>query len=74
LKVRGLQAIDRRTAAAQALLGWWKDLLDDLGDEAAVSAQQQALVEAAVRTRLYLDALDGLGPGCRVCLPAAAVP
>jgi hypothetical protein len=32
VKVRGLQAIDRRTSAARALLGWRKDLLDDLGD------------------------------------------
>jgi len=58
VKVRGLQAIDQRTAAAQALLGWRRDLVEDLGGEAAVSAQQMALVEAAVRTRLYVDALD----------------
>ncbi len=58
VKVRGLQAIDRRTAAAQALLGWRKDLVEDLGGETAVSAQQTALVEAAVRTRLYVDSLD----------------
>jgi hypothetical protein len=30
----------------------------DLGGERAVSAQQWALVEAAVRTRLYIDSLD----------------
>jgi hypothetical protein len=58
VKVRGLQAIDRRTSAARALLGWRKDLLDDLGGETAVSAQQMALVEAAVRTRLYVDHVD----------------
>jgi hypothetical protein len=58
VKVRGLQAIDRRTVAAQALLGWRRDLVDDLGGEAAVSAQQMAVVEAAVRTRLYVDHLD----------------
>src|SRR5262249_57125715 len=58
VKVRGLQAIDQRTAAAQALLGWRRDLVEDLGGEAVVSAQQRALVEAAVRTRLYVDSLD----------------
>jgi hypothetical protein len=58
VKVRGLTAIDRRTAAAQALLAWRKELLADLGGDATVSAQQVALVEAAVRTRLYVDALD----------------
>jgi hypothetical protein len=58
VNVRGLQAIDQRTAAAQALLGWRRDLLTDLGGETAVSAQQHALVEAAVRTRLYVDHLD----------------
>jgi hypothetical protein len=58
VKVRGLQVIDRRTSAARALLGWRKDLLDDLGGETTVSAQQMALVEAAVRTRLYIDHVD----------------
>ena len=58
VKVRGLQAIDRRTSAARALLDWRKDLLDDLGGEVAVSAQQMALVEVAVRTRLYVDHVD----------------
>jgi hypothetical protein len=58
VKVRGLQVIDRRTSAARALLGWRKDLLDDLGGETTVSAQQMALVEAAVRTRLYVDHVD----------------
>jgi hypothetical protein len=58
VKVRGLTAIDQRTAAAQALLAWRRELLEDLGGEAAVSAQQMALVEAAVRTRLYVDSLD----------------
>ncbi len=59
VKVRGLQAIDRRSAAARGLLAWRKELLADLGGEAAVSAQQMALVELAVRTRLYVDHLDG---------------
>ena len=49
VKVRGLQAIDRRTSAARALLGWRKDLLDDLGGEDTVSAQQMALARRLSR-------------------------
>ena len=58
VKLRGLQAIDRRTTAAQALLAWQKQLIADLGGERAVSAQQRALVELATRTKLYVDSLD----------------
>ena len=58
VKVRGLAAIDMRTAAAQALVAWRCELLSDLGGEESVSAQQMALVDMAVRTRLYVDSLD----------------
>jgi hypothetical protein len=58
VKVAGLAAIDGRTVAARALLDWRKELIADLGGGGAVSAQQMALVEAASRTRLYLDHLD----------------
>ena len=58
VKVRGLAAIDMRTAAAQALVAWRRELLSDLGGEESVSAQQMALVDMAVRTRLYVDSLD----------------
>jgi hypothetical protein len=58
VKVAGLAAIDGRTAAAQALLEWRRDLVADLGGDAVISAQQRALVELATRTRLYVDHLD----------------
>ena len=58
VKVRGLGAIDERTAAAQALLAWRRELVADLGGEDSISAQQRALVELAARTRLYVDSLD----------------
>lgn len=58
VKVRGLQAIDRRTAAGRALVAWRRELLEDLGGEAAASTQQRAIVDLAVRTRLYVDSLD----------------
>ena len=53
VKLRGLQAIDRRTSAARALLEWRKELVGDLGSEEIVSAGQRVLIELAVRARLY---------------------
>ncbi len=58
VKVRGLAAIDRRTAAARTLIAWRRELIADLGGEQAISAQQRALVELAVRTRLFVESLD----------------
>jgi hypothetical protein len=58
VKVAGLQAIDSRTAGAQALLGWQKDLIHDLGGEHEVSAQERALIEQATRTRLFIGHID----------------
>lgn len=58
VKVRGLSAIDKRTAAGQALIAWRQELLSDLGGEDCVSAQRRALVDMAVRTRLYVDHVD----------------
>jgi hypothetical protein len=56
--VDGLDAIDRRSGPARALLEWRRDLVADLGGEAAVTAQQRALVEVITRTKLYVDHLD----------------
>ena len=56
--VKGLHAIDKRTAAAQALIAWRSELLTDLGGEGNVSAQRLALIDLATRTRLYVDSLD----------------
>jgi hypothetical protein len=58
VKVAGLAALDGRTATAQGLLEWRRDLIADLGGDAAISAQQRALIEVATRTRLYVDHLD----------------
>jgi hypothetical protein len=44
--------------AARSALVWRAELLADLGGEDSISAQRAALVESAVRTRLYLDHLD----------------
>ena len=58
VKIRGLKAIDRRSMAAREALAWRRELLADLGGEAEVSAAQLALVEIAVRTRLFIDHCD----------------
>src|SRR5690349_17712481 len=58
VKVRGLGALDRRTAAARALIAWRDELVADLGGPSMVSAQQRAVIDLATRTKLYLDTLD----------------
>lgn len=58
VKVRGLEAIDKRSAPAGALLAWRGELITDLGGDDAVSAQERAVVELAVPTKLYVDSLD----------------
>ena len=56
--VRGLASIDKRTLAAQALLGWKKELIQDLGGEESISAQKMTIVELCVRTRLLVESVD----------------
>jgi hypothetical protein len=58
VSVRGLTAIDKRSAGAKALLRWKGELLRDLGGEEGLSAQRKTLVELACRLRLYLDHID----------------
>ncbi len=58
MQVRGLSAIDARSAAAQGLLVWRRRLLSDLGGESNISTQRETLVELAIRTKLYVDHLD----------------
>ena len=58
VKDLGSRAIDRRTATGRALAAWRTELLDDLGGIEAVSTQELALVEEAVKTKLILDSVD----------------
>jgi hypothetical protein len=58
VRVRGLHAIDKRTAAAQSLIKWRRDLIADLGGDRRVSAAQRGLIEVATRTRLLLEHVD----------------
>jgi hypothetical protein len=54
----GSRAIDRRTSMGRALAAWRSELLADLGGIDAVSTQELALVEEAVKTKLILDSVD----------------
>jgi chorismate mutase len=53
------QALDGRTGVAKSLAAWKAALIDDLGGEDQVSAQQRTLIDLAVRTRFLLDGVDG---------------
>src|SRR5437016_3840457 len=48
----------RSTALGRALHEWRAALIADLGGEEAVSTQQLALVDLAVRTKLLADSVD----------------
>ena len=59
VKIRGLDSIDRRTAAARGLLALRRALIADLGGEDRLSTQERVLIDLVTRTKLFLDALDG---------------
>lgn len=65
LSEHGSRAIDGRSKAGRALAEWSSAIVQDLGGEDTISAQQMALLELAVRTKLLLDGLDAwlLGQG-----------
>jgi len=54
----GARAIDRRTKTGRALLQWRNELIEDLGGVDAVTTQQLAIVELAVKSKLMLDSID----------------
>ena len=58
VSARGVQAIDRRTAAYKATMRFRSELIDSLGGEEALSPQKLALIDGAARVRLYLDHID----------------
>jgi hypothetical protein len=58
VKIRGLNVIDRRYTAGRALFEWRDELLTALGGEENVSPQKRVLVDAVVRTRMYIDHAD----------------
>ncbi len=58
LKEGGLGAIDGRSSIGRALSKWRSDLIRDLGGDTAISTQQEALVDLAVKSKLLLDSID----------------
>lgn len=60
IMLRGLGVVDKRTHEARAVLDWRRQLIDDLGGEAGLSAARKALVEVAARSKLYLDHIDAV--------------
>lgn len=59
VRARGLDVIDRRSAAWKAVEQCRDALLEDLGGTENVSTQQAALVDLASRCWLYLNHIDG---------------
>jgi hypothetical protein len=49
--------LDKRSTAAKLLARWRSDLERDLGG--AISTQQSTLIDLALKTKLFLDAVDG---------------
>ena len=58
VKVLGGRVVDRRTTLGKALAQWRTELINDLGGPGAVSTQEAAVVDLAVRTKLLLDSID----------------
>lgn len=54
----GDRALDGRTGVAKALAEWKAELIDDLGGREAISTQQIAIIDLAVKTKLMLDSVD----------------
>ena len=68
--VKGCWKIDHRSLAAKALFRWKKQLVNALGGELEVSPQRMALVDMAVRTRLFVESLDAFLLGQKSLLNA----
>lgn len=54
----GGRAIDGRTTIAKALGQWKAELINDLGGRDAISTQQAAIIDLALKTKLLLDSID----------------
>ena len=54
----GGRTIDGRTSVGKALQEWRAGLIADLGGRDAISAQQEAILDLAVKTKLLVDSID----------------
>jgi hypothetical protein len=50
--------INLRTSLGKALVRWREELIEDLGGEKKVTAQQYALIDLAARNKLLVDSID----------------
>ena len=58
VKELGARTLDGRTSVGRALATWRAQLESDLGGHDALSAQQQSMIDVAMRTKLMLDSID----------------
>ena len=58
VKTLGSRALDKRTMVARTLAQWQFELVQDLGGADAISTQQRAVVDLAVKSKLILDSID----------------
>lgn len=58
VKTLGARPIDMRTSLGKTLTQWRTDLIADLGGSDAISTQQAAVIDLAVKTKLLLDSID----------------
>lgn len=56
VKMRGMGALDKRSAGYRELAEWRAGLTRDLGGD--LSVQEAAIVELICRTKLFLDSID----------------
>ena len=54
----GDRSLDGGTSVAKALAEWKAELIDDLGGRQAISTQQNAIIDLAVKTKLMLESVD----------------
>lgn len=59
IAVQGMRAVDWRSAGARDLIEWKQQLITDLGTEENLTTGQKTLIDVAMRTRLFLDHIDG---------------
>lgn len=55
----GGRALDPDSEVGRAAAAWRAELVQDLGGEEAVTAQQATVIDLAVRTKILLDSVDG---------------
>jgi hypothetical protein len=58
LKYSGNALTSRRYKLGRLLWAWRQELVRDVGGQAAISTQQLAVIDLAVKTKLLLDSID----------------